>query len=100
MAKVASWGDPNSKLLICGMAPGRQELAQGKPFVGGSGRILWSLAERLEPPLHREDCFIMNVIDELPQKKDGSPTDAQIEACRERFEDEALRMSYAHQKLR
>ena len=37
---VISRGNPNTKLLIIGEAPGPQENIQGKPFVGPAGQLL------------------------------------------------------------
>jgi len=36
------WGEPNAqaKLIILGQCPGPDEVKEGKPFAGGSGRIL------------------------------------------------------------
>ena len=85
-------GRPDAPILVVGMAPGREELAQGRPFVGGSGRLLWALAKRAG--FVREDCFIVNVIGEWPAKADGNPSQDQLERYWEAF-DEAVSKSAA-----
>lgn len=54
--------DPKKDLirLLIGEAPGQEEEAQGKPFVGGSGRILNKLLERTG--IDREGLTIINCI--------------------------------------
>lgn len=39
-AYVPGYGPAEAKLVILGQCPGPDEVAQGRPFVGGSGRIL------------------------------------------------------------
>lgn len=70
-------GDPNSPICIVGMAPGREELQEGRPFVGPSGDLLWSMAARAG--FSRADAYILNTIAEWPEGKDGSPTDEQLD---------------------
>lgn len=69
-------GDPTAPICLIGMAPGREELRDGRPFVGGSGRLLWSLARRAG--WGRESCYILNTIGELPEGADGNPTQTQF----------------------
>lgn len=83
-------GHPDSPILIVGMAPGREELAQGRPFVGGSGRLLWALAKRAG--FSRTDCFIVNVIGEWPAKANGNPSQEQLERYWDVF-DKAINSS-------
>lgn len=72
--------------MVCGMAPGNQELNQGKPFIGGSGKILWSLAK--QHGLDRSDCDIVNVLNCYPLGKGGAPSPEQLALCRERFDND------------
>ena len=37
---VVSRGQPSARLMVIGEAPGADEDAQGRPFVGRSGRLL------------------------------------------------------------
>ena len=76
-------GDPTTAtIMVIGMAPGREELEQGRPFVGGTGQILFSLLA--EHNLSRADCYMVNVIGEWPAKKSG-PSDEQLAAYHESF---------------
>ena len=56
---VPGVGNVNAKLLILGEAPGRQEVKQGRPFVGPAGNILnkWLLKAGIK----RSDCWVTNV---------------------------------------
>jgi uracil-DNA glycosylase family 4 len=86
-------GKPNSPICVVGMAPGREELLRGIPFIGGSGRLLWNLFKRAD--VDRTDCYILNTIGELPQGKDGNPTPAQYDAYWDSF-DAALAQFTGH----
>lgn len=78
------WGNPNAPLLLIGMAPGKEELDQDMPFVGGSGTLLWEVAR--DAGITRADCYIVNVVGEWPAKKDGAPSVEQIARFRPAFE--------------
>jgi uracil-DNA glycosylase family 4 len=56
---VHSEGNPQAKLMFVGEAPGADEDAQGRPFVGRAGQLLTKIIESIGIP--REDCFIGNV---------------------------------------
>ncbi len=85
-------GNPNAKLMIIAMAPGRDELAEGRPLVGPSGKLLWrQLAKQAK--ISRPDTYMVNTIGEWPEGKDG-PTDAQYDRWWDVF-DEALSASRA-----
>lgn len=64
-------GDPNAPLMIIAMAPGKDEMAEGRPLVGVSGKLLWSCASRAG--FSRADCYIVNTIGK-PQAGKGGPT--------------------------
>lgn len=53
-------GDPNAQLMFIGEAPGADEDAQGRPFVGRSGKLLTKTIEGLG--IKREDVFIANIV--------------------------------------
>jgi uracil-DNA glycosylase family 4 len=53
-------GPTNAKLMIIGEAPGAQEAAQGKPFVGPSGELITELLE--VAGLNRRDVYLTNII--------------------------------------
>ena len=85
-------GNPAAPLLIIGMAPGREELAQNKPFMGGSGKLLWK--QLAKHGISRADCYIINTIGEWPDGVDGNPTKAQFDKWWDTF-DEAVSRSNA-----
>lgn len=86
-------GDPNAPLLIIGMAPGREELKADKPFLGGSGQLLWKQLAK-KAGINRADCYIINTIGEWPDGADGNPTKAQFDKYWEVF-DQAVSASQA-----
>ena len=59
-------GNPDTKLLFIGEAPGKEEDIQKRPFIGRSGKLLTKILESLN--LKREDIYITNVIKCRPPK--------------------------------
>ncbi len=57
---VAGDGNPDSSLLLIGEAPGKDEVAQARPFVGKAGKNLAQFLEILG--LNREGIYITNAI--------------------------------------
>ncbi|NMB33621.1 MAG: uracil-DNA glycosylase [Clostridium sp.] len=53
-------GNINSRMVLVGEAPGREEVQQGKPFVGAAGKNLMEFLNRLE--VKRENIYITNTI--------------------------------------
>lgn len=53
-------GNPNSKVMFVGEAPGADEDAQGEPFVGRAGQLLNKILEAVQ--LKREDVYICNIL--------------------------------------
>ena len=64
---VGSYGPREARIALIGEAPGKQELILGEPFVGPSGRLLWTLLRRLG--VSRDSVYSTNVI------KTSAPTD-------------------------
>ncbi|MDX6498825.1 MAG: uracil-DNA glycosylase [Blastocatellia bacterium] len=56
---VNTFGNLNARLMFVGEAPGADEDAQGKPFVGRAGQLLTKIIEAIG--LKREDVLIGNV---------------------------------------
>jgi len=56
---VPGMGSVGARLMILGEAPGREETASGKPFVGASGRELDRIL--IDAGMRRSDCWISNV---------------------------------------
>ena len=82
---VISRGNPNTKLLIIGEAPGPQENIQGKPFVGPAGQLLDKIlrAGNFDPD---KDVYITNSVFRMPPGEDGKsfrkPNEQEIEYYR------------------
>ncbi len=71
-------GDPNARVLIVGEAPGKNEDAQGEPFVGAAGKYLNELLAIAG--LTREEVFIANALKcRPPSNRDPRPEE--IQAC-------------------
>ena len=76
---VFSSGNPLSRVVLVGEAPGAEEDAVGEPFVGAAGRLLDRILEAIE--LTRRDVCIINIVKcRPPQNRDPLP--AEREACR------------------
>lgn len=63
---VPGVGDPRAALMFVGEAPGAQEDAQGRPFVGAGGRLLDALLER--HGIDRSAVYVTNVVACRPPK--------------------------------
>lgn len=61
---VPGEGNPNTDILFIGEAPGQNEDAQGRPFVGAAGKFLDELIVSIG--LQRADVFIANIIKHRP----------------------------------
>lgn len=67
-------GDANARLLFIGEAPGEEEDAQGRPFVGRAGKLLDQLIERTG--LRRKEVYICNLLKcRPPQNRDPEPSE-------------------------
>lgn len=73
-----------ASLVLVGEAPGVEEDASGRPFVGAAGQLLDALLRRagLDPA---EDVFITNVVGCRPPGN-RPPRPGEIRACSERLE--------------
>jgi uracil-DNA glycosylase family 4 len=73
-------GNPTTKIMFIGEAPGREEDIQGKPFVGRSGEILTKMIENVLN-IKREEVYITNIVKcRPPQNRD--PKIEEIESCK------------------
>jgi len=65
-------GNPDAELMFVGEAPGRDEDAQGIPFVGRAGQLLNKIIESIGQS--RESVYIANVIKcRPPQNRNPEP---------------------------
>jgi len=75
---VPGVGNPESKLMLVGEAPGRSEDIQGEPFVGAAGKLLDTLLSEIG--FSRTPVFITNVVKcRPPENRDPLPDE--IETC-------------------
>ncbi len=71
-------GDPDADLMFVGEAPGKDEDAQGRPFVGRAGQLLTKIIESIG--LKREDVFIANILKCRPPAN-RNPETKEIALC-------------------
>ncbi len=57
---VPGEGNPNAKIVFVGEAPGADEDAQGRPFVGRAGQLLEKIINAMG--MRRSDVFICNTL--------------------------------------
>jgi DNA polymerase len=75
---VAGEGNPNARIMFIGEAPGADEDAQGRPFVGRAGKLLDKIITACG--LKRSDVFIGNILKcRPPENRD--PTAEEIISC-------------------
>lgn len=68
----------NTKIMLIGEAPGKNEDEQGLPFIGQAGKLLEQMLNKIG--LSRNDIFITNVVKcRPPENRDPQPTE--IQAC-------------------
>jgi len=68
-------GSSNAKVMLIGEAPGADEDAQGRPFVGLSGQMLSKVMK--DAGMDRSKCYITNIVKcRPPQNRLPSPEEA------------------------
>jgi uracil-DNA glycosylase family 4 len=75
---VPGVGNPESRVLFIGEAPGQTEDLKGEPFVGAAGKFLDTLLS--ETGFSRADVFITNVVKCRPPRN-RDPRPIEIETC-------------------
>jgi DNA polymerase len=69
---VIGEGSHRARVMFIGEAPGKNEAATGRPFVGASGKILDELLVSAQLP--REEVYITNIVkDRPPYNRDPEP---------------------------
>ncbi len=69
---VPGEGNPSARLVFVGEAPGADEDAQGRPFVGRAGQLLDKMIVAMG--LRRQDVFICNILKcRPPENRDPKP---------------------------
>ena len=66
------------QVMFVGDAPGAEEAAAGRPFVGAAGQLLDRMIAAMG--LQRENCYVTNVI-KCHAPDDAAPTPEQASAC-------------------
>src|SRR5690606_27061521 len=86
-------GDPAARVCFFGEAPGAEEDASGRPFVGKSGMLLTKMIEACT--FAREQVYILNTIKCRPPGN-RNPAPEEIANCRPYFEQqlEIIRPQY------
>ena len=72
---VFSDGNPKSKIMLVGEAPGSNEDQEGLPFVGRAGALLDKMLASIN--LNRKNVYISNIINYRPPEN-RRPTDQEI----------------------
>jgi DNA polymerase len=68
---VLGEGSADANILFIGEAPGKNEAASGRPFIGPSGEVLAEMLRTIG--LKREEVFVTNVLLDFPGKRDPLP---------------------------
>jgi DNA polymerase len=71
-------GNPKAELVFVGEGPGRDEDAQGLPFVGRAGKLLTQMIEAMG--LQRKDVYICNVVKCRPPEN-RTPEKDEVSTC-------------------
>jgi len=78
--KVLSEGE--GKVVIVGIAPAKEEVKLGRPFVGLSGKLLRSATEQLDYPSY----YLTNtLLCEIPEECSSADLNKAIKCCRDRL---------------
>jgi DNA polymerase len=75
---VPGEGKPNTRFMVIGEAPGKQEDQQGRPFIGNAGRYLDHVLEGTG--LERSDFFITNIVKCRPPSN-RTPRAEEVQTC-------------------
>jgi DNA polymerase len=78
-------GNPDARVMFIGEGPGREEDAQGRPFVGRAGQLLTAIIEK-GMKTSRSDVYIANVVKCRPTEnlefvKDRPPDEEERKTC-------------------
>jgi len=77
---VPGEGDKKTALMFIGEAPGADEDAQGRPFVGRAGQLLTKILESVQ--ISRDEVYITNILKCRPPNN-RTPLPEEMEACRD-----------------
>ena len=82
-------GNPEAKIVFVGMCPGRDEIAQKKPFVGKAGRLLNDILDELHVD-REKDLWVTNsaLCRPVDGDKNVDPNELELDCCSERLKAE------------
>lgn len=72
---VVGEGNPDADVMFIGEAPGKQEAASGRPFIGRSGQLLRKMIRNVGLD-DQNDIYITSPVKYLPRR--GTPTSKQV----------------------
>ncbi|RJQ28025.1 uracil-DNA glycosylase [Candidatus Parcubacteria bacterium] len=75
---VLGEGNVDAEIIFVGEAPGRQEIKEGRPFIGRAGKLLRSLIKEIG--MDEKEIYITNSVKYLPSY--GTPKKIDIEKSR------------------
>jgi DNA polymerase len=75
---VVGEGNPFADIVVIGEAPGAEEDASGRPFVGRSGQLLGKILQAVQ--FEREEVYICNILKCRPPAN-RNPLEDEIECC-------------------
>ena len=86
LKKVFGDGPKKAEIAIVGEGPGKDEVAEGAPFVGAAGQLLNKILAAIN--LKREDLYFTNAVLCRTDEKNRTPTKTEYTNCRKRLFDE------------
>lgn len=78
-------GNPKAKIMIVGEAFGKNEVKEGKPFVGKSGKELNKMLKAIGLDIDN-DIYVTNIVKDRPtddNNKDRKPLFFEIDVCKD-----------------
>lgn len=87
---VPGEGPSSAKVMLIGQNPGKEEVKQGKPFVGRSGKYLNRLL--IENNIDRSKLYIASVVKQ-PTPQNRKPTEQEISYWMPYLVDEIMRIN-------
>lgn len=92
MTFVPPDGPVPARFIICGEAPGSEEVRQHRGFVGPSGKILWPVLHRLAM-LDRYECYVTNLCKhplDNSESGDAKISPEEFDACKASLHEELM----------
>jgi DNA polymerase len=84
--KVFGYGKSTSRIAVIGEGPGRDEVDQGKPFVGAAGQLFSKILASIGIDIN--EIYLTNSVICRTNDKNRTPNQTEIENCRQRLHKE------------